>query len=47
MGSNKGYSVKEVVETYEKTNGIKLNYRYDSRRKGDVAISLPDCSKII
>ena len=46
MGSNKGYSVKEVVETYEKTNGIKLNYRYDSRRKGDVAISLPDCSKI-
>ena len=24
MGSNKGYSVKEIVETYEKANGIKL-----------------------
>ena len=47
MGSNKGYSVKEVVETYEKANGIKLNYRYGNRRKGDATIALPDCSKII
>jgi len=46
MGSNKGYSVKEIVETYEKANGIKLNYRYGSRRKGDAVISLPNCSKI-
>ena len=47
MGSNKGYSVKEVVETYEKANGIKLNYRYGNRREGDATIALPDCSKII
>ena len=46
MGTNKGYSVKEIVETYEKANGIKLNYRYGDRRKGDAAIALPDCSKI-
>ena len=47
MGSNKGYSVKEIVETYEKANGIKLNYRYGEKRKGDATIALPDCSKII
>ena len=46
MGTNIGYSVKEVVETYEKVNGIKLNYRYGERRKGDAVIALPDCTKI-
>jgi UDP-glucose 4-epimerase len=46
MGTNKGYSVKEVVETYEKVNGIKLNYRYGNRRKGDAIIAIPDCNKI-
>lgn len=46
MGTNKGYSVKEIFEAYEKVNGIKLNYKYGNRRKGDAMISLPDCSKI-
>ena len=46
MGTNKGYSVKEIVETYEKANKIKLIYVYGSRRNGDATISLPDCSKI-
>ena len=46
MGTNKGYSVKEIIETYEKSNGIKLNYVYGCRRKGDAAIALPDCTKI-
>ena len=46
MGTNIGYSVKEVVETYEKANGIKLNYSYGERRPGDATIALPDCSKI-
>ena len=36
-----------LVETYEKTSGIQLNYRYGSRTKGDATIALPDCSKII
>ena len=45
MGTNKGYSVKEIIETYEKSNNIKLNYIYGKRRNGDAAISLPDCSK--
>ena len=46
MGTNKGYSVKEIVETYEKVNGIKLNYKYGGRRNGDATMALPDCSKI-
>ena len=46
MGTNKGYSVKEVIETYEKANGIKLNYSYGEKRDGDAAIEIPECSKI-
>jgi len=46
MGTNVGYSVKEIVETYEKANGIKLNYRYGERRKGDATMAIPDCTKI-
>ena len=46
MGTNKGYSVKEVIEIYEKANNIKLNYKYGDRRKGDATIALPNCSKI-
>ena len=46
MGTNIGYSVKEVVEMYEKANGIKLNYTYGERRPGDSTIALPDCTKI-
>jgi len=46
MGTNKGYSVKEVIETYEKPSGIKLNYTYGEKMGGDAAIGIPDCSKI-
>lgn len=46
MGTNIGYSVKEVVETYEKANGIKLNYKYGERRKGDAVKAVPNCSLI-
>ena len=47
MGTNKGYSVKEVVEQYEKSNNIKLNYKYGNRRNGDATIALPDYTKIM
>ena len=46
MGTNNGYSIKEVVEMYEKTNVIKLNYSYGEKRDGDAAIAIPECSKI-
>ncbi|MEQ8358528.1 MAG: UDP-glucose 4-epimerase GalE [Cytophagales bacterium] len=37
LGTGKGSSVLEVVKTFEKVNGIKLNYKIGSRREGDVA----------
>ena len=46
MGTNKGYSVLEIIETYEKVNGIKLNSKFGKRRKGDATMALPDCRKI-
>lgn len=36
LGTGKGYSVLEVIKTFEKVNGLKLNYRIGPRRPGDV-----------
>lgn len=36
LGTGKGYSVKEVIDSFEKTTGVKLNYSFASRRQGDV-----------
>jgi UDP-glucose 4-epimerase len=36
LGTGKGNSVKEVVETFEKVTGIQLNYDYTDRRPGDI-----------
>ena len=41
MGTNKGFSVKEVIEMYEKANGIKLIYTYGERRSRDATIPFP------
>ena len=38
IGTNKGYSVKEVIGMYEKTNGIELNYIYGEKRDGDAVV---------
>jgi UDP-glucose 4-epimerase len=36
LGSDKGYSVLEVVRTFEMETGVKLNYEFGRRRPGDV-----------
>ena len=36
-GYGSGYSVKQVVEAFEKANGIKFNIQYKPRRQGDPA----------
>lgn len=36
LGMGKGYSVLEIVQTFERVNDIKLNYRLGERRAGDV-----------
>ena len=36
VGTGQGNTVLELIETFEKTNGVKLNYRIGPRRPGDV-----------
>ena len=36
VGTGNGNSVLEIVETFEKVTGIKLNYKITDRRKGDI-----------
>ncbi|MFM7823396.1 MAG: UDP-glucose 4-epimerase GalE [Bacteroidota bacterium] len=36
IGTGSGVSVKEMVESFERVNGLKLNYEYAPRRAGDV-----------
>lgn len=36
LGTAKGSSVLEIINTFEEVNGVKLNYRIGPRREGDV-----------
>ena len=36
LGTGDGYSVLEVIKTFEEQNGVKLNYTIGQRREGDV-----------
>ncbi|MBQ9417409.1 MAG: UDP-glucose 4-epimerase GalE [Bacteroidales bacterium] len=45
IGTGKGYSVLEMVQTFERVNGVKVPYRIGERRAGDVAECWCDPSK--
>ena len=45
LGTGKGYSVLELVESFERVNGIKIPYVIDDRRAGDVPVVYSDPSK--
>ena len=45
LGTGKGYSVLEIVNTFEKVNNLKINYRIAPRRSGDIAACYADPSK--
>lgn len=45
LGTEKGYTVKEIVEAFEKVNDVKLNYRYAPRRAGDITAAYSDSKK--
>ncbi len=45
LGTGQGYSVLEIVKTFEEVTGIKVNHRIAPRRKGDVATSYADPTK--
>lgn len=36
LGTGRGYSVLDVIRSFEKTTGVKLNYRIAPRRAGDI-----------
>jgi len=45
LGTGKGYSVLDMVKTFEKTTGKKVNYNIVARRPGDIAICYADANK--
>ena len=45
LGTGIGYSVLDIVNAFEKANGIKINYKIVSRREGDIATCYSDPSK--
>ncbi|MBT7817046.1 MAG: UDP-glucose 4-epimerase GalE, partial [Polaribacter sp.] len=42
VGSGNGSSVLEIINTFEKVNNIKLNYKIVGRREGDVVVAFAD-----
>lgn len=36
LGTGNGFSVMEIIKSFEKTTGIKLNYKIVGRREGDI-----------
>ncbi len=44
LGTGKGYSVLEVIKSFEKVSGIKLNYAIVERRPGDITEVWADTS---
>lgn len=46
VGTGNGNTVLEVIRTFEKVNGVKVNFRIGARRPGDVVKIWADTSKI-
>lgn len=44
LGTGYGYSVLEIVKTFEKVNNVKVNYKITDRRPGDIDACYADCS---
>lgn len=42
LGTGKGNSVLEVIQTFEKVSGKKLNYKFVDRREGDITSAYAD-----
>ena len=45
LGTGKGYSVLEMVETFEKMNNVSVPYEIVERREGDLPLVYADVSK--
>jgi UDP-glucose 4-epimerase len=45
LGTNRGFSVLELISAFEKACGKRIPYKVFERRSGDVAVSYADASK--
>lgn len=45
LGTNKGYSVLEIIKEFERQTGKKINFSIKKRRQGDPAIVLANADK--
>ena len=45
LGTGRGYSVLELVKTFEKVHNVKVNYKIGDRRPGDIASCFADVNK--
>lgn len=45
LGTGNGYSVLELVKTFEKVNNVKVNYKIGARRPGDIPACYADPAK--
>ena len=45
LGTGKGTSVLELVSAFEKANGVKIPYKIEPRRPGDVDENYAGCEK--
>lgn len=46
VGTGKGYSVLDLITTFEKVNNIKIKYEFAEKRKGDIDIVYANVDKI-
>lgn len=47
LGTGNGCSVKEIVNTFEEANNLKLNYKIGDRRPGDLSYVVADATKAL
>ncbi len=45
LGTGNGYSVLDLVKTFERVNNVKVNYKIVARRPGDIAACYADPTK--
>lgn len=45
LGTGRGYSVLELINTFQKVSKVKLNYSIGPRREGDLSVCFADISK--
>ena len=47
MGTGTGYSVLEMINSFEKVNNVRVNYKITDRRPGDIDACFADPAKAL